>query len=189
MTQFSLAPGFLKVRYDDSHRPHYQTLCVLPSGAVVVGDEPRFERRTGSPELMSTLVELYAVALQADLATTSTIVEATFWSKPLEGDDPIWVFTHPLNLAGTGTGADTFTRQINRSFRTQNGHIMRNVVEGIRSAIPNDVSTPLTGADAIGAFLMGANAFIVGRDNGLAAAMLNYSTKTNDALRKKELGL
>jgi hypothetical protein len=189
VTQFSLAPGFLKVRYDDAHRPHFQTLSVIPNGAVVVGDEPRFERRTGAAETMETLVELYAVVLAANLAAATTIVEATFWSKPTEDDDPIWIFTHPLNVAGTAGGTETFTRQVNRSFRTQNGHIMRNVIEGVTSLFGNDVSTPIPPGDAISDFLMGANGFITGRDNGLPAARLNYSVKTNDALRKKELGL
>lgn len=189
MTEFSLSPGFVKLRYDDSHRPHFQTLCVIPSGAVVVGDEPRFERRTGAPELFSTLIELYAAALQSNFAAATTLVEATFWSKPLEDDDPIWIFTHPLNLAGTGGGSETFTRQVNRSFRTANGHIMRNVVEGVSNIFANDVSMPLPLVDTVTAFCLGANNFLVGRDNGMPAAALNYSVKTNDALRKKELGL
>lgn len=189
MTRYTLDPGFIKLRYDDPHRTHFQTLCVLPFGAVVVGTEPRFLLRDGSDVVMHTLTELYAAAMQPNLASTSTIVEATFWSKPTADADPIWIYTDALNLAGNGSGTETYTRQINRSFRTSNGHIMRNVIEACVSGLPNDTSTPLNPAESMSAFLLGANGFIVGRDNGYPAAALNYSTKTNDALRKLELGL
>lgn len=188
MTRFDLDPGFIKLRYDDSHRPHFQTLCVDPSGVVTAGVEPDFAVKGGGTASMSTCIAAYAAILKTDFAAATTLISAEFWSKPTPSSDPVWIFAVPINLAGTASGSETFTRQVNRSYRTGAGHLMRIVTEGVSSIFPNDTSSPI-GTDALSTFLLGNTNFIVARDMSFPVAKLNYSVKTNDALRKKELGL
>lgn len=189
MTEHGLEPGFVKVRYDDTHRRHFATLQVKPSGSVAVGVEPTFVTKSGGTVSMSAAIAAWVAVFKLNFAAATSIVSADFWSKPTAGDDPIWVFTVDVGVAGTGGGTETFTRQLNRTFRTLGGHILKNVAEGISSAIPNDFIGPIPNDDAVAVYLLSGASWILGRDDAFPAASLNYMTKTNDALRKKELGL
>jgi hypothetical protein len=189
MTKFPLSPGWVDIRYDDSHRTHHQKLQVDPSGVITPGVEPLLATRSGGPTLMSTLVAAYAAVMKTQFAAASEVVLAEFWSQPLPTDDPVWIFAVPINLAGTGGGTEEFTRQVSRSFRSGAGHLLRIEYLGVSSIFVNDQNTPLTGADPIATYLASAGNFILARDNSFTVAPLNYQTKTNDKMRKLEIGL
>lgn len=189
MTQFGLNPGFVRFRYDDTHRTHWATYQVDPSGVITAGVEPSFAIKGGGDALMSVCIAGWTAALATQLAAASGTVLAEFWSKPTASDDPVWIYAVATPQSGTGGGTETFVKQVNRSFRTGAGHLMRNVVVGISTSVGDDTVAPLPPTDDLAEYLLSDDNWIMGRDNSFPVAPLNYSIKTNDVLRAKELGL
>jgi len=189
MTQFDLSPGFAKLQVFDGHRTHYQTLPISTPTGVAVGDDPTIGKKGGGTIAFSAAMIEYAAVYKTFLPPQTTIVEASFWSKPTVDDDPIWIFSHPLTVVGTGSTGASYKQEIIQSYRTQLGHILKLYLGPVAADYPNDNVHPLTTADAMAAYVLGSTSVIVGRDGAFAIGALKSSSKTNDKWRKLELGI
>ncbi len=189
MSEHPIAPGWVDILVNDGKRNHHNKLPVSPAGTVTIGTEPSFQTKGGSSVPMSDLVAAWATLIKPFYAAAVTIVEADFWSQPSAESDPVWVYAVPIGVIGTATGATTYTRQYMETFRTMSGNLLKLVFLPCAASIPVDVAGGLTVTDPIAAFVVSNDDWIIGRDNAFPAAPLSYSVKTNDALRRKELGL
>lgn len=193
MTVFDLSPGFVKILYVRDTIQHVQTIPVAPSGDIVVGEEPSFFRNVNPPDLMGVcvdeLIALYKPIFGADVDISS----AEFWSKPEPEDDPFWVFTHDVGEVGTAGSASAPFLQSTMTLRTASGHHYKNVLVAISSVFPNDLRTfwPFSAGvfKNLADYLIGDDSWIVGRDGANLVVPTTFTTKTNDAVRKKVLGL
>jgi hypothetical protein len=141
---------------------------------------------------MSTLVDAYIAVLKTIYDADTTFVSAEFWSKPQPSDDPVWVFEHPIGVIGTVSGSVQLAGELVFSYRTAGGHLMKQYFMDFSDAIPLNVRTPLgsigAGANAnIRDYTLGSTAWATGKDGFFPVAPLNYTSKMNDTLRRKEI--
>lgn len=187
----SLAPAFIKLYYTFSGIQHVQTIPVAPSGALVPGVMPSLNTKSASPVTMAVGVDAYVVLLKAMYGATVDINNAEFWSQPLESDDPIWIYTHPIGVIGTNSTASVLMTQMVISFRTGLGGIYKLYMMEPSGFFPVNVreTYPFVAGVAtnLANYLIGSTSWFAGRDNGVLVVPINRTTKFNDALRKRRL--
>jgi hypothetical protein len=186
-----LYPGFIKLTYTVNAIQHTMIQPVLPAAGWVVGVEPMISVKTGADQLMSTAVNAFVTLLRPLLFTASSIDAAEAWFITAPGGDPIWVYTHPIGLAGTGAGSAGLMQQLVISFRSSVGGTYRlYVMEHIASILPNVRTAYPWGAGVVKTladWLTSAASYVIARDGGELIVPVWYNTKFNDALRKKRL--
>lgn len=193
MTHNSLSPGFVRLRYLGSSLTHIQTIPVIPVGVPVIGDEPDFATKSTVNKTMSECIDAYVNVFKAVMGPTVTIVDAEFWYQATPEDDPYWVFTYPIGVVGTSGTASVPERQSVISYRTGQGglafHYMMEVNGSIAGSQRQNFPTNSTAVNAVNAFLVGTDSFFVGRDGAFFITPVWWTTKNNDAIRKKVLNL
>lgn len=188
-----IAPGFIKIKYTGATLTHFQILPVVPSGTLTPGNLPTVVQKNSTNVTMNIAIDAYIAILKAEVPNTVTFVEAELWSKPTPASNPIWIYTHPLGVVGTNATATDQLKQRVMSYRTSLGgggfnyllQIPTNVAVNARQNFPSS-NTP---ANNTMAWLMGATSVVVGRDGGYPVVGNWYTTKYNDAARKKVLDL
>jgi len=122
-----------------------------------------------------------------------TIVDAEFWYQPTPEDDPYWVYTYPVGEVGSSASASVPERQSVISYRTGEGGIAFHYLMEIRGDVPGsqrqNFPTGNTPVNDLNSFLVGTNSFQVGRDGGFFITPVWWTTKNNDAIRKRVLNL
>lgn len=188
-----LSPGYLRVRYSGAQVTHFQTIPVEPVGTVTIGNEPNFLDKSGATVAMHTFVDAYVAAVKTLVSAAVTFVDAEFWSQPTPADNPVWIYTHPLTVVGTNATASVTDRQISISYRTSQGGLAFFYLLDVSGAIGADSRQNFPTAQSI---VNTFNTFMVsnancwrGRDLGKLIAPVWFTTKNNDALRKKSLSL
>lgn len=189
----SLYPMFIKLKYTGATLTHFKTIPVEPDGTPSVGVTPSLLPRSGSPITMGTFIDAFILVLKAEVPNTVTFIDAEAWYYPSVGADPIWIYTHPIAVVGTNATATDQLKQRVISFRTSQGgsgfdyllQIPTNVAVNARQNFPSS-STP---ANNTLAYLISNACCVKGRDGGYPVAGNWYTTKYNDAARKKLLDL
>jgi hypothetical protein len=189
----SLYPGFIKLKYTGASLTHYQILPVKVSGTPVVGVEPVFTMKGGGTANMTAALTSYLTLQKAEVPNTVTFVSADYWDINSVGADPVWIFTLPLTIVGTNATATDQLKQRVISFRSSLGggafnyllQIPTNVAVNARQNFP----TSNAPANATSGWLTGATSIVIARDGGWLVVPNWYTTKYNDAARKKVLDL
>jgi len=182
-----LAPGYVKISYFSHGEDHVLTLPVLPA-SVGLGFE--VVRYNGSNVAVATAVAELLAILKAEYTSAD---EFTGWEQYTQADCsalPVFQGAGTLALAGTSGGTTAPYGQALLTFKTTNGG--RGKFQWMEATQPPDqkVAIDITGSgnpDLLAAYLVGATSWIYARDNGKLVFPLNFVTKTNDKLRKKEL--
>lgn len=191
MAHNSLAPAFVKLRYTQTGITHVQTIPVQPSGTPTVGTEPNLVPASGGPIALSQFATDYMAVFRPLFPTTTAIEGMEFWYKPTPEADPIWIYDHPINLAGSSAQAVVLMSQLVVTFRTALGGILKCYLMEVMNTIPMNNRTPgasLTGVVlAYSNYVKGSTTCFLGRDNAKPMVPIFQSTKTNDALRKRRL--
>lgn len=191
MAHNPLSPGFVKLRYTQNLLTHVQTIPVQPSGTPTVGVIPNLVPNSGGPIDLAQFMTDYMAVLRPLFATTTAFESAEFWYQPTPESDPIWIYTHPINLAGTGGATTTSMGQLVMTFRTALGGLFRWYGMEMSTAFPVNTVTPsaaFTGTLlALSNYLKGGTSCFLARDNAKLMVAITATTKTNDALRKKRL--
>ena len=191
MAHNSLAPGFIKLKYTFSGITHVQTIPVNPSGSPVVGSEPNLTPKTGSAISMSQFITDYMVVFRPMFGSGTAIDVAEFWKQSAPEDDPIWIYDHPINLAGSsGTASANYLQSV-ITFRTALGGLFKwygmevsgSIAVNTRTAGPAFAGSIL----ALSNYLKGSTSCFLARDNATLMSPIFHSTKYNDALRKRRL--
>lgn len=191
MTINSLAPGFIKLYYVQNLLTHVQTIPVSVAGDPTVGEEPEFTPNVGAPILMSAFIDEYIAILQPLFGADTSFSSAEYWNQPEPEDDPTWYFTYPIGEVGTSGTASVDLLQAVMTFRTALGGIYRNYLMEISGSVPVNLHTsfPFSAgpfAD-LAEYLTGDTSCVLGRDNAALIVPIAFTTKYNDALRKKRL--
>jgi hypothetical protein len=187
MTQFSLAPAFVKLRITYSTlREHVMTIPVRPSGVPVVGELPNVLLADDSIELFTVAIDDFVDALKPLFGDATSFGLAEFWYQPTAEDDPVWIYTYDTSETGTNASPSVALLMATCTFRTKGGHVAKIVLmEPQGTANYKDV-TPWSGAYAtMAAFMMGDDCLMVGRDGTRLMTTINVTTKYSDALRKR----
>lgn len=195
----ALSPGFIRMVYSSPDtEEHVQTLqASTPATTPTPGTEPEFYLRDGvATTTFSTFAAEYASQVLPLLPTTATISRMEYWYKPTITSDPLYIYTHPVDLNGTGYTPGIRARQYAMTFRSIGGGLLRFVLLGISGSyadrdkppyadnVSNDLSDYLTGNAPLY-----PNSIIQARDNTWPLLSLALTTKTNDVLRAKYLDL
>lgn len=189
MVQNSLYPGFVKLNYKRGAITHTATLPVLPQGVPTVGTEPSFFQKNGTAALMSTLVNAFVTVWRPFLFTDMDIQSADYWSVPGPDGDPVWIYSHLIGLQGSGTGSTAAAGEAVMSFRTDQGGLLKIYwMEPYAALLTVPVQSypfPAGGTTTFANYMLGGTSWVVGRDGGAPAVPIKFTTKTNDALRRK----
>lgn len=194
MAHNSLAPGFVKVQYTFAGLTHHATLPVIPSGFLIPSVEPSFVPNGGGTVLMGTAVDAWIDLVLPFFGSGTDFISAEFWSKPTPESDPVWIYTHPIGESGSAGTAGVQMLQHVTTYRTAAGGLFKQYfmeVSGIITPNTRDPYPFTSGgiSDLLADYLIGTSGWIYGRDGGKIVLPLYATAKTNDALRKRRLGL
>ena len=193
MAHNSISPGFVKIQYEFSSLTHYMTLPVVPEQVYEVGSLPSFLPRSGAAIPMNTAVAALQAVLLPFVGNGTEFIQAEYWQKPGVDDDPQWVYTHAMGVPGSSGTASVNSLQNVITFRTSNSGIYKMYLMEVTGAIvANTRNTWPFGAGSntnMANYLIGTTGWVVGRDGGYPVVPMYATSKTNDALRKKRLGI
>lgn len=195
MTQYSLAPGYVKLHYttvvSSVSMSHVMVLPILPS--VLDGDDTLLIRKGAAAQLWSTCVDDFVAVLKAIMSAAglSTIDFADLFSQADVDTAPVFESSHLIGVAGTGGSATQTNGQDTMSFRTSQGNKFNlRIIESINNPnVHQPYSILSTANKAIVDLLLGDDGFVVGRDGAYPSVFLFHTTKYNDVIRRKRLGL
>ena len=192
MTVFSLFPGFVRLRYTVEARPHVQTLPCKPFLAFTGEWFVELADQVGGV-LWTTAIESYLTSLAGVFQGTVTqFASAELYTLSDPEADPLFVEAYaPTGPVFTGGIAQDWMESV-FTFRTQSGGILRLYLMEGTSSINQRVFPPLyagAGSKAVADYILSAQSFVFGRDGSRAIAGIAFTTKTNDKLRKKGMGL
>lgn len=186
MAPNSISPAFLRLEYFRGTVRHQMIIPVVLTPGFTPGDEPSLELKGGGSGTFSTMITNFVNVIKATFHTTVVFSQCEAWSKPTPTSDPIYIYTHPLNIAGTSGTAALVAGQYVLSHRSAAGGIHRLYLMEASVVANVVVNPPLTGnADAISDFMVASTSFFVARDGGYLVAPTRAISKVNDALRKR----
>ena len=188
MTKHELYPDWVLLKYTSSGRSKQAILPCVFSGSVSPGTQPEVTRRAGASQLVGAAVAAYVSVLQPFFNTSDTFDSYEAYHKATLTSPPLFVYGAPLALAGTASSADTAYCEMVFTFKTpEPGGLKLYLME---PAFPVDTKDPLptgsnTTIDALNTFILGANDWIVGRNNNFPLLGLFVTSKQNDFYRRK----
>lgn len=190
MAEHDISPGFVKIRYGKTGQKHTATIPCKPVGIPTAGVDPNLTTYSGSV-LFSTAMDAWANMIAAAFPPTHSFDSASFWYKPTDDDDPVWIWEHTFTgIIGTGAATDHPAAEGIMTFRTALGGLMKLYFLGIVLAV-DSVQSPSAGLsnpyDDIFPFAVGTSSWIYGRDDAKLIGLITLKTKTNDVLRRKYL--
>jgi len=188
MAGFSLYPGFVKIRYTGGGHVHYMTLPARPF--LSVGGTWFLEKKNmAGGALWTTLVDAWVLVLKPFLATADEVQVAHLWSFDSEDGDPIFREEYNIAVAGTSAGAAIPYGQAVMTMRTTLGGLMRIYLMESNNAVNLKLYAPFAAGlvKNMTDYAKGDGSFLVGRDGAFLSSVVSFTSKTNDALRKKFL--
>lgn len=184
-----LSPGFIKLFYTSNGNPHIDTIPVQPSGTPVPGSMPNVTDTGLNIVTALAGVTAYVTAMKAFLNVASSYTGWEFYSQAV-GDEPVFIYGDDLSIVGTSATATVVDSEIVASYRSGNGGTGKVYIMEGTQAVNQRIAGRVGAAAPVGAlytFLLGATNIRICRDGGRPISGLWYTTKTNDALRKKRL--
>lgn len=183
----SLYPGFVKVFYTQNGHAHTMTLPVLPSGT---GSSATVTKNDGTLYAsFAAAMAAFATVLVPLLNNAGGIGRAELWTLATPTADPVFQLADDTAAAGTSAVAATPLSQFTLTQRTSAGGLAKLVVLESPTTINLRFNAPLPVGNVknLATWMQGVNGWIIGRDGGKIVTEIAYTTKINDALRKKYL--
>jgi len=186
MARHSIAPGYLKIRYNGDNFIHSQTLPVRFDEVPTPGTEPTLLTLSGAGLLVTVAFADYLPVVTGLMAEDSRLIAAEVhaYDDVTEVDQFIYGFS--IDQPGlNGAVVAQPAVQLTMSFKTILGNLYRwylmepSVLTGVNST---DFSTPATITD-LRDYFFSPTCFIWGRDGNEMFSPIRYRTKVNDALR------
>lgn len=184
-----LAPGFIKLFYNSNGHNHVDTIPIRFSGTPIPGTMPNL--LDAGDNVVTALVGLtaYITALKPLLHTSAAYTGYEVYSKAI-GFDPLFVFGDDLNIPGTSAVAAVPDSEAVFTFRTAQGGVAKVYVMEGSSATNLRVAARTGAAGVVGTvttFMLGSTNIRIGRDTAKIISGIYFTTKINDALRKKRV--
>lgn len=192
----TLFPGFIKLHYTTVINtvviPHVQTIPV--NLTLVDGDNSEVTLRNGTAVLWGTALDAWVAVMKTIMdggTPASAFITAELYSIDIPGAEPVFQSIIPISTVPTGSGGSKFAQQDVFTFRTaEGGHAKIYIME---SVTPLQTHVAYAGMAVAGKavvdYAIGDESLWYGRDNSYLSVSLFETTKTNDILRKKRLGL
>lgn len=193
MASNNLKPGYITIFYTFAAMQHKMTFPVIPVPGWNVGDEPTIETKGVADVTMSAAITALMPLIRPFFGAGVDFGRAEAWFYPDGSDDPVWVYTHTIGLVGTHATQSNPAAQGVLTFRTAAGGVYKIYMMEVSGGIAINTRDPFPFSAAINtnlaAYLVSANSWVYGRDNAPLVVPMNYTSKYNDAIRKKRLGL
>jgi hypothetical protein len=191
MTQYSLYPGFVKIRYNFSNLEHTMTIPCEPVDGWEVGSEPELRINATTTIDLSGAVDALMTVLRPYFGSSTEFQSAEAWFFESEEGDPVWVYTYAISLVGTSaTQSLAYSMQV-MTFRTQLGNLFKLYLMevGTTALTPfkNPAPFPAGAAKNIADYISGTTSWVKARDGSKPLAPLALLGKTSDAIRKIRL--
>lgn len=187
-----LAPGYSKIFYTVGTQIHTQTIpMIAPTGPPSPGDEPEFLVVSGETFPFSALMDTWADLIKPIHNTTSTIVRAEYWYKPLPESDPLFITSHTIGVNGTSAAPAVADGMLTITFRTRAGGNARLVFLETIFSKEFDDPAPFASIDLtnISGYITSEDSAFQARDNSRFFFPLRALGKASDALRRIRLNL
>lgn len=187
------APAFIDLQYATTVGGvvlnHHQIICVNP--AVLSGATSTLTLKNATTLLWTTALNALIALLQPLHHTSTIFIGAELWSKPTPSSDPIFIATAVLGTAGTSGTAPVSMAQTVIDFKgTDDSDLRFTILEGVSAAnVRQGLAAMSASYQALVAYLYGATSFVYTRGNAYLSNVGFLTTKTNDRLRKKRMGL
>ncbi len=191
----SLAPAFIKLRYSTIVSAISMThVMVLPVMEVSDdGDNTLLLRKGATSQLWTTCVDDLVLVLKPlfSAAGVTTFDFADLYLQADANSTPVFTSTHLIAVTATGGTGTVSELMETYSFRSADGGKFKLLLlEGLATVNNRHTYGTLSAAQkALVDFLIGNNSFVHARDNSYLQTFLFQTTKTNDILRKKRMGL
>ena len=189
MAQNSLSPAFVKLFYSRTGVEHTMTIPTKFYTAPTVGESPSLLTHAGGQYPFDNAVDDLILYLKPLWANTMSFGHAEVWSQPTPEDDPLWIYTYAVGVAGTSANANVIASQIVMTFRSTLGGLFR--LYGMEASYAVNQAFSLAGFDTalgnLSTYIIASASWVYARDNGKPITTLGAKTKTNDVLRRKLL--
>lgn len=190
MAHNTLAPHFVRLYYTSGSTPHVQTLQCSLVGPVSPGDEPDVSRRSAAAIPISEAITAYVDIIKAFFRSVDTFTGYEVFGVDMETNDPFFIYGDDLTTVGTNAGATLLDGQGVFTFGTALGGVLKLYLmepvtaQNQRTPLKTTAIAPL---GTLATYMLGANAWIRGRDDSFPIRGIYYTSKINDMLRKKTL--
>lgn len=185
----SIAPGFVRLTYSGSIKPHHAQMAVQFATDPTPGLSPSFKMKT-NPAAISAEAALSAyLSLLVGCFHTSTIFGlAEVYSVTADTGERQFLYAFDTDTAGIVTGTTRKELQVAiLSMKTELGHPLKIYMQesiytpNVRynsGALPEEVQ-------AVADYISGEDSWISGWDNSYAFAAKSFTTKTFDPTRRQ----
>lgn len=186
-----ISPGFVVITYAIGTRIHKMTLPVFPAVPDPLATNNELYENDGDVIVFGTAVTAFVNLIKGFYNTATDFTSAELWSKPTPADNPLFIEAVTLALNGTSGTVPVVDGQAVLTHRTTGGGLHRlYLMESTFPANTRELNPFASGAlNSLSAFMRGVNGWVKGRDGGQLTAPIAFTTKTNDALRKRRLNL
>jgi hypothetical protein len=188
MTQHSLYPSWVKMKYTSLGRTKHAIYPCAISGTATPGIEPDFQTRDAGAVPASTCVSDWVNAVRILFANADTFDSFEVYHKAAIDSDPVFIFGAPIGVNGNSGLADVAFSEAVWTFKTPTQGGLK--IYFMEQRLPVDVKFPLPiplnpTVDAPSVFILGATNWITGRNNDFPLLPLYCTTKQNDFYRRK----
>lgn len=168
---------------------HVQTLSV--AAPVWSGAASTIQRKSAANVLWTTAVGELVALLRPLMNAATTYINAEIWRQDTATDDPIFIATAALALAGTAAGTTLSAGQMVIDFKGADDSDLRFTLLEPGTTANRRVAYPaMTAAEkALVDYIVGATTWLYTRGNSFPVNVGFLTTKTNDVLRKSRLNL
>ena len=193
MPRKSLAPGFIKIfqstTISGTPMSHVQTLSI--AGPTWLGALTTLLRKSGAAVVWTTAVTELIVLLRPLMGTGTTYINAEIWRQDTATDDPLFISTVAIALAGTNGAATLSAGQAVIDFKGADDSDLRfTLLEPAMAANRRLAYLGMTAAEkALCDYIVGATTWLYTRGNSFPVNVGFLTSKTNDVLRKSRLNL
>jgi len=180
-----LAPGFIRITYSGTGRPHHQIIPIKFNGTPEPGVDPSLETTSGGFIQFSTAVVDWITVFKANFNATTAFGLAEIYA--VDQDTGIRTFIYATNIADVGSDVDPQVPFVEGvwTFKTTAGRPLKvYCMEGVYAADARNVgNVPNDGRQDVVDYITGDDNIFYGRTDAWPLALLAFTSKVNDVLR------
>jgi hypothetical protein len=180
----SLYPGFVKLLYTSNGHNHVMTLPVIP---VLDTGVWKLTRRDATLQAWGAAITAFAAYIQPFLAAADIITGAELFTLASPTASPIFQDGIALALHGSSGTTDVQWSEFVMTFRAAAGGLLKFYI--METHYPIDLKSGFpsgnTDADALAGYPLLSAGVVFARNGQKVLLPIRYTTKINDALRKK----
>lgn len=188
MAENSIAPGYVRIFYQDADFIHKQTIGIKSDFVETLGTY-LLEEKGGSTDAWTDKIDEWIVLMRPLTHSATSFLYAELWEYDFETSEETFKALHEIGLAGTSATVTDGTRGTSWSYRTVGGGNGKIVLLGSAAQLNSAYRPPAYGATSLAAvanYIASGESFIYARDNTYPAITSRVLTKTYDALRKRK---